>query len=241
MAFFIGAEMTPLQERIRSVAYWDDQARWQKAWLEHCDYHGEILARLRRRISPGWRVLDIGAGSGALALPLRSLGCEVTALEPSRGMRALLRRSMGPRRRCDLRIDGRSWEEVPVCQANGFELILACNSLHLTTLGFAGALEKIFQAGPAQVCVVSESRLPTAAAHREGGDYTLQWHRRWQTDSSTAYRSLAEAWEHFRHHWGRPPTPAEKAAIERELTYRDGRYWLQQEAQVGMWWWVRAV
>jgi cyclopropane fatty-acyl-phospholipid synthase-like methyltransferase len=77
-------------ERIRSVSFWDDQARWQKAWLAHCDYHQEIIALVSRCIAPGWRVLDIGAGSGILTLPLKELQCEVSALEPSRGMQALL-------------------------------------------------------------------------------------------------------------------------------------------------------
>jgi len=38
-------------------------------------------------VSPGWRVLDIGAGSGILSLPLWAIGCDVTALAPSIGMR----------------------------------------------------------------------------------------------------------------------------------------------------------
>ena len=41
-------------------------------------------------VSPVWRVLDIGAGSGILSLPLCAIGCDGTAMEPSIGMRSLL-------------------------------------------------------------------------------------------------------------------------------------------------------
>ena len=45
---------------------------------------------LTTMVSPGWRVLDMGAGSGILSLPRCTIGCEVTAMEPSIGMRSLL-------------------------------------------------------------------------------------------------------------------------------------------------------
>jgi len=42
---------------------------------------------LKRWVRPGWRVLDIGAADGALALPLSQWGCRVTALEPAERLR----------------------------------------------------------------------------------------------------------------------------------------------------------
>ncbi len=47
------------------------------------------IARLTG-IAPGDRVLDVGAGTGQLTLPLRRAGLEVTALEPGARLRALL-------------------------------------------------------------------------------------------------------------------------------------------------------
>ena len=235
MAFF--SPMVSVNERVRSVSFWDAQARWQKAWLAHCNYHQEIISLISRNTSTGWKVLDIGAGSGILALPLKKMGCEVTALEPSRGMRALLRQAAGSRRLPKIKIDGRSWEQVPISRVQGFQLILACNSLHLTFLGFSLALAKIFQANPRHVCVISETGFLDAAVRQCYGNYHLKWQKNLKADSSMAYYSLKEAWDHFRHCWGRPPTSAEKTEIQAELKYQNNLYWLKQEVHLTIWWW----
>ena len=197
----------------------------------------QIISLISRNSSTGWKVLDIGAGSGILALPLKKMGCEVTALEPSRGMRALLRQAAGSRRLPKIKIDGRSWEQVPISMVQGFQLILACNSLHLTFLGFSLALAKIFQANPRHVCVISETGFLDAAVHQCYGNYHLKWQKNLKADSSMAYYSLKEAWDHFRHCWGRPPTSAEKTEIQAELKYQDNLYWLKQEANLTICWW----
>lgn len=229
--------MVSINDRVRSVSFWDAQARWQKAWLTHCNYHREIVSLLSQHAASGWKVLDIGAGSGILALPLKNLGCEVTALEPSQGMRDLLRQAEGSGRQSRIKIDRRSWDQVPVAKVRGFQLILACNSLHLTSLGFSPALAKIFQANPRHVCVISETGFLDTAIRRCYGRYQLAWAQTLQADCSMAYNSLAEAWDHFRHCWGRPPTLTEKTEIRAELTLQDNLYWLKQEANLTVCWW----
>lgn len=48
------------------------------------------IASLVRDLAPGSRVLDIGAGTGAVAVPLARMGFQVTALEPDAEMRSRL-------------------------------------------------------------------------------------------------------------------------------------------------------
>ncbi len=76
--------------RPSTVAFWDGYAQWYKLWMEHNHYHDEIINILLTQTEPEWKVLDIGAGNGVLSLPLCAFGCDVIALEPSKGMRNLL-------------------------------------------------------------------------------------------------------------------------------------------------------
>jgi SAM-dependent methyltransferase len=47
------------------------------------------------KLDAGARVVDIGAGTGRVAIPLAARGCDVIAAEPSPGMLAKLREKMG--------------------------------------------------------------------------------------------------------------------------------------------------
>lgn len=55
-------------------------------------YPGQMGSRISECIPSGASVLDIGAGTGALSLPLSRRGCRVTALDPSSYHLDILRR-----------------------------------------------------------------------------------------------------------------------------------------------------
>ena len=93
------------------VSYWDGYSQWYKLWFEHNNYHDEVLETLMEMVKPGWKVLDVGAGNGVLSLPLCAIGCEVSALEPSAGMRKLLNKEAYSRGIDWIRVDNRRWEE----------------------------------------------------------------------------------------------------------------------------------
>jgi len=237
MAFLFWHMPSKIPHRKKTVQYWNAQARWQKTWLEHGHYHQDIIPLITARTTPGWRVLDIGAGSGVLALPLWQKGCEVTALEPSQGMRALLREAAGHQLLPGLRIEASSWEELPLAQARDFHLILACNSLHLTSLEINLALAKAFQAQPQHVCLVTELDFLSADLPRHYHNFRLTWSRYLETDSSFAYHHLDELWEHHHHQEGRILSSAEKDTLKTRLVHQDGHYWLKNRSLVGLFWW----
>ena len=58
----------------------------------------EQLAWVQRRVKAGASVLDVGAGTGALAMTLASAGYSVTALEPDPEMYGQLLARLGARR-----------------------------------------------------------------------------------------------------------------------------------------------
>jgi ubiquinone/menaquinone biosynthesis C-methylase UbiE len=206
--------------------------------MEHNRYHDGILDVLLTRVEPKWKVLDIGGGSGVLSMPLCAIGCDVTVLEPSIGMRNLLYEEAFKRGIDWLNVDERKWEDIPAYHYQNLDLIVACNSLHLTKPGFEDALERIFLLKPKQVFLITEccDGIVVKWAYE---DYTLRFTQWYETESSFAYHHMDEALEHWAFKKGRMPLPEEESAIRGKLTYRDDHLWMQDIATVGMFWWER--
>jgi hypothetical protein len=209
---------------VASVAYWNEYAPWYRLWLEHTDYHHGLKDLLTGIVRPGWRVLDIGGGSGVLAIPLMRAGCRVTVVEPSEVMRAYLRMEIA---KADVEEDGivaSPWEDVPTADAEGFDLVLASNSLHLTRIGVAESLRRILAARPAQVLVASELGIPFAWGRGDEAFYVVAGSGSFQTENSFRYHSLEESLRHLdlkdRH--GQPHPPRDE--FVRSLVFENGHY-----------------
>jgi SAM-dependent methyltransferase len=225
-------------KRAASVEFWDGYAPWYKLWMAHTRYHDRIIDFLMAKAEPGWKVLDIGAGNGVLSLPLCAIGCEVTALEPSVGMRNLLFAEAYARGTDWLRVDERSWEEVPAHSSRDFDLIMACNSLHLTGTGLQSALNKVFRFRPRHIFLVSEL-YPGIGGLPEREDYTLRFTEYFETESSFAYHHIGEVIDHWTFKKGGNLSDQELRDIPTLLTYRDDHVWIKDNATVGMFWWER--
>lgn len=221
-----------------TVRFWDRYARWHKQWIEHNDYHRPILDALAAIVEPGWRVLEIGAGNGVLSVPLAAAGCEVTAIEPSIAMRSLLFEEAFAKGIDSIDVEERRWEEIPVFELAGYDLILACNSLHLPEIGFAASLDKAMRADPANLFVVTE-HVPGEAIRFAYPDHVMRCARSCVTDDSFAYHTIDEAFECQSCEKGRPLCPGEKMHLRRELSFRDNHFWLNATATVGMYWFER--
>lgn len=238
----IGPWLAPGEESvapaIRSVAYWDEYAPWYRLWLEHTDYHHGLKDLLAGLVRPGWRVLDIGGGSGVLAIPLMRAGCRVTIVEPSEVMRAYLRTEMAKADVEEDAIIALPWEEVPARDVEGFDLVLASNSLHLTRIGLLGSLERILTARPAQVLVASELEVLLAGGRDGEAGYVVAGSGSFRTENSFRYHSLEEALRHLdlkRRH-GQPHPPAEEFVTG--LVFENGHYVNRRWTTVR---WIRLV
>jgi len=205
--------------------------------MAHSHYHDGIVKTITSMARPSWRVLDIGAGNGVLSRPLARMGCEVTALEPSAAMRHLLRQKVEEDGSHGMHVDRRTWEKVPCKAFEGYDLVLACNSLHLTQMGFAPALAKVFAAKPKRVVVVTEFFSPEIRIPMRSGDYYMEYARIGQVGSAFAYHSVNEASEHWSANKGRRPDTWERDQIKHKLVNRGNHLWMDDSALVGLFCW----
>jgi SAM-dependent methyltransferase len=76
----------------REDGFWTPRrVEWYRRANARSDYAARVLAVVDDLIAHSASVLDVGAGFGALAIPLAGRGLRVTAVEPARAMAAALR------------------------------------------------------------------------------------------------------------------------------------------------------
>jgi hypothetical protein len=207
--------------------------------MEHTRYHDMINDILMTMAEPGWKVLDIGSGNGVLSLPLSTIGCDVIALEPSTGMRSLLYEQAFSRGIDWITVDDRKWEDIPIHNSfRDMDLVLACNSLHLTGIGFDASLRRTFASRPKRVFLATEltDRFEVKIQHN---GYDLHFAKYQEVESSFAYHTIDEAWEHEEFKKGRELSHGEQSDVRSRLSFQNEHYWVWDRATIGMFWWER--
>jgi len=136
--------------------FWDRFAPWYERWLNRGNYHRAIITEINSFIEPGWEVIDIGAGTGVLSIPMASVGCSVTAIEPSEGMRSIFSEKLRSLNVRNVHICPERWEDFHHNTTLNPDLIIACNSLHLTEGGIIGGMSKVFSFKSKYVCLATE-------------------------------------------------------------------------------------
>jgi ubiquinone/menaquinone biosynthesis C-methylase UbiE len=228
-----------LCKQVATVEFWDGYARWYRIWMEHTQYHQRIIEVLLAMSEPGWRVLDIGAGNGVLSFPLYQRGCDVTALEPSIGMRDLFYEEAIKRRVNWIPLDEGVWEEIPYCEFLDYDLIVACNTLHLTEMGIERGLAKIFRARPGNVFLITELGLPEIQVKWCYENYTMLSQQYYEAECSFAYHHLNEMIEHWTFKKGRRLHFDEIRDLKKRIVLQGGHLWIKDTTQVMMCWWKK--
>jgi SAM-dependent methyltransferase len=92
-------------------------------------YPREMLALLERecRLTPAWRIADIGSGTGLLARLFLGFGCEVFGVEPNAEMRAAGERELHGEARFHS-VEGRA--EATGLEGAAFDLVTAGQAFH---------------------------------------------------------------------------------------------------------------
>jgi SAM-dependent methyltransferase len=124
---------------------------WYELQLEHNNYPGVLLDKVQRHLNKHSTVLDIGAGTGAFAIPLAREIKEVTVVEPSPEMLKVLSEKIDDL--TNVRIVTKRWEDVDIAEIGRHDMVLAAHSLY-DIVDIETALKKMFSAGKTQICLI---------------------------------------------------------------------------------------
>ena len=119
---------------------------------------GEFDARIQMTIAglpltKKTRILDIGAGPGTLALPLARLVREITAVEPGKGMVAVLKESMRNEGIRNITCVQKLWEDTDIARDLAAPYDIVLSSLSLTMEDLAASLAKMDAAASGHVYI----------------------------------------------------------------------------------------
>jgi len=110
------------------AAHWDSRARlFNNRVMKNKARSNSQVALLGLTFSE--TVLDVGAGTGRLALPMARLAKSVTALDQSTGMLACLRENMAAEGIENIRCIQESWQDVADGELEPHDVVLSSNSL----------------------------------------------------------------------------------------------------------------
>ena len=214
------------------------------------------------RILPGESVLDVGCGSGALALPLAREGHDVVGLDFSAGMLDVLRRQASEERLTNVRTVQAAWDDDwRAAGVDVVDVVIASRSLDVRDL--RAALQKLDAFARRRVCITLPADgllYPQLLAHeavgrprRKRGDQETAVNVLRQMGieaevaslehaSASRYESREAALESLRRMIA-PAGEREEAALERyvaehlvETTGRDGRPEWKQEPEITVRW-----
>lgn len=121
-------------------SFWNDKKAIKSHFIRNLnDWRDHAEARIAGMgIKDGSRVLDIGAGTGTLSVPLAAHGCNVTAVEPSTVMGEALVEYQHEQKTREITLIQKHWENVSLDElGEPYDAVIASYSLMVTDIGEA--------------------------------------------------------------------------------------------------------
>jgi methyltransferase family protein len=99
----------------RAGAFWTERkVAWYRRAVARSDYGAAVIGTLAHALADCESALDVGAGCGALSLPLAGRLRHVTALEPAPAMAKALRHETAARGLANVEVVEAAWGEAPL-------------------------------------------------------------------------------------------------------------------------------
>ncbi len=105
-----------------------DFASWYDLQLKYSNYPGILLKKIQNRLDIRSTLLDIGAGTGAFAVPIAKTVRRVTAIEPSLAMSSIMAKKMNGLK--NMHIINQWWEDISINDLGMHDTVIAANSLY---------------------------------------------------------------------------------------------------------------
>ena len=110
------------------VSHWDERAQeFNKRVMKNKERANSQVAMLG--LTSSETVLDVGAGTGRLALPMARIAKSVTALDQSTGMLSCLKENMAAEGLKNIQCIQKSWQDVADGELEKHDVVLSSNSL----------------------------------------------------------------------------------------------------------------
>ena len=145
---------------------WDKRAEhFNESMMQHPERAEKQIANLD--LKPEYTVLDVGAGTGRLAIPIAKRVKTVTAIDQSKGMLACLQENMEKEGITNITCINKRWEDVEVgVDIEPHDVVMACHSLGM--LDIQEAVAKMDAASRKYVYILSSAGRGMGNGEEEG-------------------------------------------------------------------------
>ena len=132
-------------------SFWDKRAkRFNESMMQNRERAERQIAKIV--LNPAYTVLDVGAGTGRLAVPIAKRVKSVTAIDPSKGMLACLQENMEKEEVKNVTCVNKRWEDVELgVDIEPHDVVIASHSLAM--LDMQEALAKMDAASKKYVSI----------------------------------------------------------------------------------------
>ena len=145
---------------------WDKRAKqFNESMMQNRERAERQIANLD--LDPEYTVLDVGAGTGRLAIPIAKKVKSVTAIDQSKGMLACLQENMEKEGITNITCVNKRWEDVEVgVDIEPHDVVMACHSLGM--LDIQEAVAKMDLAAKKYVYILSSAGRGMGNGEEEG-------------------------------------------------------------------------